>query len=209
MPLPANLVSLIDQSHLALAGDPVHDLRLGYRRAIWAALGPRGSAALACAESLGWRRRVDLASESVRFVLPLWNAHWPDDDTPRWLLSAAHQVLLGTLNRLEAEQIRQRWFDVPLPENASRDQQIAWEVLHAADQVLAAALWDERFDPGDVDLAVTDLDVNPDELDASYFAAFAYSGGGIWEKKSNSSRRRFWEWWLTIAVPNAIHGVFG
>jgi hypothetical protein len=89
---------------------------------------------------------------------------------------------------------------------ASPTQELAWDVLRCTDQVLAAALWDERFDPGVTSFAVTDLDVNPTDLDASYFTAYIHCGGGTWDEQSDPEKRReFWEWWLTHAVPTAFH----
>ena len=73
-----------------------------------------------------------------------------------------------------------------------------------ANAALFCALYDETFDPNDLDLDARDEDAQPEERDSSFLAAFACSGGAPWDPKSNREARRiFWLWWLAEAVPAA------
>jgi hypothetical protein len=43
----------------------------------------------------------------------------------------------------------------------------------------------------------SELDLDPDEWDASFYASLAEAGGATWEADADSrARRRFWEWYL-------------
>jgi hypothetical protein len=41
-------------------------------------------------------------------------------------------------------------------------------------------------------------------MDVAQMAAVVFAGGGIWDRNSDRlQREKFWEWWLTKAVPQA------
>jgi Immunity protein Imm5 len=51
----------------------------------------------------------------------------------------------------------------------------------------------------------TDLDISPEDWDPCFFASLAVTGGAIWENIGKSdTRREFWYWYLTTAVPEAF-----
>lgn len=51
----------------------------------------------------------------------------------------------------------------------------------------------------------TDLDVEPDDWDACFYASAAVTGGATWENIGEPDmRREFWHWYLTAAVPEAF-----
>jgi hypothetical protein len=205
MMLPNELVNILDRARASLVSHPQHDLTLGFRRAIWGTMGPLADRTLG-EETVAWRRRVRLAKASAEFVLPLWDRVWPEDDTPRRLLAEADRVVGGRWSPRVQGALWHRFFDNAALQfgGEDRDHRNAREVLLSANQALATAMWDERFDPGVIDLGLTDAEVDPDASDASAFACAAYAGGGVWDADSDSDRRReFWSWWLDEAVPNA------
>lgn len=51
----------------------------------------------------------------------------------------------------------------------------------------------------------SELQIPPDEWEPCFLASLALTGGATWERIGRSeSRREFWEWYLTSAVPNAF-----
>ena len=60
------------------------------------------------------------------------------------------------------------------------------------------------------ELHVTDADIDPDDMDASFFAASVYANGAVWNLESGPLlRREFWEWWLKQAVPLSWNSISG
>lgn len=58
----------------------------------------------------------------------------------------------------------------------------------------------------DLDLDTTgilEIEIDPDEWTACFYACAAYCGGATWEKGvgDDLKRREFWEWFLSKAVP--------
>lgn len=84
---------------------------------------------------------------------------------------------------------------------------MAATVGFAAVQALTTAVVDEFFDPDEIELNLTDSE-EFESNDASFHAAVAYANGPVWEidaspAPNSEKRRRFWEWWLTEAVPKS------
>jgi hypothetical protein len=51
----------------------------------------------------------------------------------------------------------------------------------------------------------SELKIPPDEWDPCFFASLAITGGAIWEGiEEPDKRHRFWNWYLTTAVPEAF-----
>jgi len=204
MRLTQSLDTLVAQARHAIDRDSHHDLPLGYRRAIWAALGPRMDDTR-LAPTIGTRRRTHLAELTTRKVLPMWERTWPSDKRPERLLMLANGVLDGIVEPSVARAERRR-FHAHLEDIGYGNQplQIASAPGYAAIATLNTALRDEIFDPFHVDYAVTDAAVDPQESDASSYAAIAYAGGPAgWPDADAGERLDFWRWWLDEAVPRA------
>ncbi len=61
-------------------------------------------------------------------------------------------------------------------------------------------LYDTNFDL----VGENELNVPPDEWDASFYGSLAASGSAIWEGKGGMERRRaYWRWYLEQAIPLA------
>jgi len=51
----------------------------------------------------------------------------------------------------------------------------------------------------------TELDIDPDDWDACFYASAAVTGGATWENIGQPDmRREFWHWYLTAAVPESF-----
>jgi hypothetical protein len=68
---------------------------------------------------------------------------------------------------------------------------------------LSTALYDEQFDFD----AKSELEIEPGQWDSAFHSSLAIAGGAVWERDvvlNNIARREFWEWYLDVAIPNAI-----
>jgi hypothetical protein len=51
----------------------------------------------------------------------------------------------------------------------------------------------------------TELDISPEDWDPCFYASLAVTGGAVWENICESdTRREFWQWYLTSAIPDAF-----
>ncbi|OPX86540.1 MAG: hypothetical protein A4E53_02973 [Pelotomaculum sp. PtaB.Bin104] len=202
--VPAELIQAIGLAHEAMMAHLQHDLNLGYRRLIWAGLGPHMNSSCQN-ELIGLKRRVNLAILAAQMVLPIWNKFYPSDDLPYRCIDLARQVLNKNLDENVAwEQRNMFWSKLIDKGNRDQENQVVQGVGFSAVQVLTTALRDEIFEPLKIDLNLTDADIDPEAMDSSFFAAAAYANGAIWNSGSDSlKRQKFWEWWLKEAVPMA------
>jgi hypothetical protein len=183
----------------AVAADPNKHLQLGRRQAIWAEFGPRATPGNYL--SVAHRQRIELAVAAVRRVLPLWEEKYPDSDIPTDALSAVEEILEGEEEVDLSELFDGMWSavvhlaaDHPFPEVA---------VGFAAVQALSTAMYDEFFDPDDLDPEGEDGD-DPESYDSAYYAAVAAAHGRPDDPGSDSQLRfEFWKWWLTEATETA------
>lgn len=211
MALPAQLAQRMREALEAVHRHPAHDLNLGHREAIWAALGPREVG------GTGHKRRAVLALLAAGRVLPLWrDVQLPEemvvwelqDADPRRVLTIALRVLDGAVDRAYAERATSSVFNTLNALAAVPGNEVPHFVGLSADRALATALSDERFDPDALNLSLTDAARDAWTYDATYFAAGAAADGPLTQPDTDAGKRRaFWEWWLTQAVPAAWEAV--
>ena len=179
----------------AVETDPNKHLRLGWRQKVWADFGPRATPGNYL--SAPHRQRIELAVAGVRHVLPLWQEKYPDSDIPNVALSTIDAIVRGdeidasgTFDELW-EAVVHLSVERPFPEVA---------VGFAAVQALTTAMYDESFDPDDLDPDREDGD-DPESFDSAYYAAVAAAHGQPNDPRSDAELRlKFWRWWLTDAV---------
>ncbi|MUG99362.1 hypothetical protein F7734_46585 [Scytonema sp. UIC 10036] len=194
MAIPSELQNLIQEALELVYRHPQHDLNLGYRHAIWAAFGDNGHL-----------RRTALALSTVRHVLPIWNRRFKNDDRPQQILTLAEKVISGDVSKaFAAKESQHLWRQ--MQQLGYDDSSMAFTVGCAAVASLDTAIFDENFDPDEIDFNLTD-NRDTEANDAAFFAACAYANGAVWETisgKSDSAKRlEFWSWWLNVAVPSA------
>ena len=203
MTIPTRLLQLIDEAVHAVRAHPQHDLNLGYRQAIWAALGAVADDPSEV-KTIGHRRRSFLANLTICHVLPIWKQQFPNDQTPERILTEAEMVLNGYVGDETALEDFDDYWEYG-QELAANSKSMAVAVEMGATIALLTAIEDENFDPDCIDYRTTDSQ-EFDSNDASFFAAVAYANGPIWQivaqpKSDSAKRQQFWEWWLTEAVP--------
>lgn len=201
----ANLVAAIRRARQALREDRQGDLTAGYRQLIYAAIGPAWDFDNALEGANAYRVRVNLATSSVEKVLHFWQRVWPENPLPYRLLRVAGDVKAGRRPRTDASrEADEGWCECDGIVAKERATAIAILVGYGAVQVVRRAVFDETCDPGSIDVALSDVDVDPDEMDSSGLAAAVWAGGTLWDGTSDPAKRReFWEWWLTTAIQSA------
>ena len=178
-------------------------LALRQRRRIWAELGPPSEAESTPPFSIGRRRRGALAILCGRYVLPIWEAACPNDRRPHDILQAAHLYLQHQGNEPTLRAMKGR-LETHVDNLLSRTEH-ASDAYAAASAARAAstALHDETFGEGTGE-EDTDVDLDPYQWDASFYASMAVSKGAPWDKNTSGGRRRqFWRWYLEQAVPES------
>jgi hypothetical protein len=190
---------LIDRCRAAVAADPQHDLRLGLRQRVWVALGPRQQGA---EMTVGRTRRIELACAAAKKVLPIWSKAVPDDRMPEVVLRTVDRLLGSPIVLQEAWEERNLYWQHFVDKSyADESLQIVCAAGFSAVQALTVVLDDEKFDPQCVNDALTDQEMDADDLDAAMFASAAFADGPVWVPESDARRRKeFWLWWLESAA---------
>jgi Immunity protein Imm5 len=196
------LDKIVAEARSVVATHPKNDLPLGYRRNVFAALGPRSHEPDPKHKTIGHTLRLQLATLSLKKVLSRWEKVLPADETPHRGLEFATKAFSGECSEEEAWSMRgQIWDHCDYLANERKDLQIILGVGYGVGQLIAVAVQDESFDPTVCDLALTEGNIDPDDLDVSYFAAAVFAGGTVWtEDANNRSRQEFWNWWLDSAA---------
>lgn len=199
------MAAAIPRARQSLQASPDGELTLGYRQLICGGLGPCWDFTDASGSGRAYRMRVNLAVLTMQKVLPWWEHAWPDNRLPHQLLNAASDVMNGTRDRKNSGSAADSaWTECDNIAFQHQDpsSQLAVLVGYGAVQALRMAVVDRSPDPETVNLALSDADVDPDEIDPFGCAAMVWAGGALWGEKSDPTKRReFWEWWLGTAIP--------
>ncbi len=196
------LPQLIEEGLSLVRTDPQHDLRLGFRCRLMAAIDgipPRETG------GNGRAKRVNIAKASVELVLPLWRTLLPNDTTPFHAFDIANALLLGSVSPAHAEnEVGSLWSHCDDLAFQYDDDQAVIIVGYGAVQVVREALSERHFGCENVPDDGTDRDISPYDHDSFFCAAVAYSGGPTWDTSSSAQKRlEFWTWWLTSLLPSA------
>src|SRR5262245_49494298 len=166
------LQNMIEEGLLLVQVDPQHDLKFGFRYRLLSSLDEIDGAS--CPRS-GRSKRVKLAALSVEKVLPLWDSGFPGDRGPHLALDLAKKFLAGSAPATAADDEYQRlWKHCDDLIDHHQDKLNIIMVGIAAAQALLEAVSETPLGCDNVNDATTDIEVEPDQRDASSFAAAAY-----------------------------------
>lgn len=191
------LRSLIDQAKAEVKVSPDGELRLPQREALWTVI------ASSAGDDLSARTLLTaLDAACVRQVMNIWWRVFPHDDGPSRMLDLARAVLAGAVPEAQARRIRDDFYVDAVDDREYRPEDYpAMDVAQAATRTVATALVGKPYDAEEADLQ--DADEDPEDLDTSYLAACAYSGGPL-GRHDPAARRDFWLWYLETAIPEAL-----
>jgi hypothetical protein len=186
-----SLDDIIEGARYQIESDPHNDLPLGYRRKIAALLGPMAD------HGIGHHRRFGISILTLKHALPFWTDALPDDRTPAEGYKFAVRLFAGKiLSENDALSERDRiWSHCDELVYGDKNLQIIAGVGYASAQLITLAIHDEVFERNE--LRICDRDVDPMDLDVSFFGASVFSDGPVWyNNSSNQKRKQFWDWWL-------------
>jgi hypothetical protein len=181
-----------------MARHPEHQLSPVHRRRIYAVLG---------AGDRGRRARGHLAVHAAQRVLPVWTSERPDDPVAEDVLRIAQAVLgRGGDRRTGAATADRAWRHMEaVGESHGGEPHRSLLAGLAAVAALREALGEDPFEGVTMGERTTDADLDPWSSDAAVFAVGAVAGAA-WEADADpDGRRDFWDWWLSAAVPAAVH----
>jgi hypothetical protein len=195
--IPEELTNLITEAQNELTKNSDGELVLPIRKKIWALLGEYRT-------ELGRKRRTKLARLCVERAMPVWDCLTPPAINPKEMLSEIDTYYKG---KIDWETLRTKkddyWTDLENLDNKHVKYQLSSLVGFAAINAITTAKFDNRFGNNDKAPDAIDDDFDPYEWDASYYASGAVAGFKWIEGASVEKRRKFWEWYLTEAVPQA------
>lgn len=138
----------------------------------------------------------------ARKVLPIWLEYFPNENNPIEILDKAEKQLFegkefedSTMLMAELKAYLDGKFD--LGEKFFRAIYSGFACWAASGSIL--------FDIECIE-AESELELEPDDWNASFIASLAYSGGAVWEESVGDSkkRREYWLWFLNKAIPEAL-----
>lgn len=196
----SNQVKAIKSAQSAIKKNPNNHLPLKNRKKIWLAYGPIDTNEENIAvQNEGYFKRVQLAIDTCKKVLPIWEKYIGINGIPHKALDYANQYLSKNLNADELQELANNLLaGLENTQNLSNDQLNAVLVGYACVDMLLTLIGDcycEDLDDDDEDL---------DIWDTSMYAAGAFSGGYPWQdspfQSSPIKLGEFWQWYIDHAA---------
>lgn len=135
---------------------------------------------------------------------PVWNAQFPDDQTP---MDLAEAFAVAQEQSADLRALRDQLY-------VSLQDKLLLGPQYFAATYAGWACWAvcrDRFPliyPRYAASQNSDLDVEPEGWETCFFSSLALSGGAVWEEATSAvDRNTFWLWFLQEAIPNAMASV--
>jgi hypothetical protein len=184
------LSSLLGEAQAAIGADG--ELSSAWRRRIWQVFVDRMGVD-AAARAWG---QVQVACAYRAW--PIWRATFPDEDEPMAVLRSVEKRLAAGRATGDAEA-RIAKLKADLDNKFLLGPEYFAGIYGGFGCFAAASELLHRREPPDGN----ELEVDPIEWDASFFASLAHAGGAVWEEGDGNpeARRAYWQWFLTDPVP--------
>lgn len=147
----------------------------------------------------GYYRRVKLQLACAWKTLDKWERQL-NNNSARELLELAEKYLKGEVERQELEK-KKNYLYTQAEDLMDEGEQyfIAAYAGFACVSAVNAVLYDIDLDT----IGIPEIEIEPDNWTACFYACAAYCGGATWEEGvgDDLKRREFWEWFLNEAVP--------
>ena len=202
MDLPKDLRFLLDQRHRAMDHDQHHRLLPIHRQSIYRALDAKNI----------WQQnqgRARLALVTARYVFPIWEQRWKEDNLMPQILATAEMFIEGTIPLQEARSIAftgSTYLEDLGEGGLPSDSQLS--AFFAGDTIVCAlyeVIGIRPFDKLRLDVTTTDEDLDPYVSDSPQWAASAVTDYLRNSPEDIVKRQRLWTWWLLEAIPLAWH----
>jgi Immunity protein Imm5 len=197
MAISRTLAATIRTALTEVNSDPKHILSLPTRRTLWSEL---GSDVEVDRQALSLRRLARLDILCAEKVLPRWQEVFPDDALPMRLITLAIDVLARRVAISKAKaDVNSVW--VNIVDERTYDETTAKAMFTGC--AAMSAVYSAFLTPFEPINGAMDDDLDPDSLEASYFAACAAAGGMNHQSFADITKRHsFWLWYLKDAVPS-------
>jgi hypothetical protein len=141
---------------------------------------------------------TELDALCVRHDLSIWTRKFGSPDDILEILTVATKVASGLMDGVQGLKVRDEYY-VEVVENQEYkvDEYPAMFIGHAAANTIVTAVDTFAFDETDLR---HDRDLDPEAFEPSFLAAAA-NAGGLDDSGNTEQRRKFWLWYLTVAVP--------
>ena len=180
----------IDLDHLITADG---DVPYAIRRSLRLQLANQG-------DGLDWQR-LELAA--AMYVNPIWTERF-NNTLPSRVLAQVTSVLMGDSGQAELvpQVLELHTLVEEIPSLINSQDGSGLEPYYAVQAALSAAWAAQGEMP--VQEADSEEEMDPDDIDASYYAAAALSGGVSWDRPTGNPqiRREFWRWYLQHIPPS-------
>ncbi|MEU6402925.1 Imm5 family immunity protein [Streptomyces sp. NPDC046985] len=147
-----------------------------------------------------WRSYVALSAACAVKVWPVWRSRFTEDlpfASPRPDATVESPVLSLTEHRSELNSL-----------NTFLDNKMLLGPAYFPAVAAGLACWavnrDALVGEFSADPELSEMDMDSEDWDPSFFASVAMAGGAVWEESGDSEKRReFWHWYLEDAAPRA------
>lgn len=131
-------------------------------------------------------------------TLNIWEATSPDNHSPHELLSN-FRLALSQGNELPVLKQQAESFHLFLDDLMGQGK---WEYrAYYAGWSCLSAVWSFLYGIDLDNPQSGEIDIDPDNWDASFYSSCAYCGGATWEKTGNSAlRKEYWQWFLAAVL---------
>lgn len=147
----------------------------------------------------GYYRRVKLELICAWKVLDKWE-YQLTDNSARELLELAEKSLKGEVESQELQDKTNHLY-IQAEDLMDKGEQyfMAAYAGFACISAANAVLYDIDLDI----IGIPEIEIDPDDWTACFYACAAYCGGATWEEAvgDDLKRREFWEWFLNEAIP--------
>ncbi|EFW80538.1 Imm5 family immunity protein [Pseudomonas savastanoi] len=186
---------LIEKLLFEVAKSPEGELTLPLRKLLWNTI---------TEDEVAANKKVILTALDVMCVrqgVNFWIKKFGGNEPLNYILNIALETAEGKFDEAKALGLRDEFYvSIVEDQEYEAEEYPAMFVGHAAANTIATAVDDFQFEPYDHRV---DRDLDPEGFESSYLVASAFAGG-LSEDGDPKLRRAFWEWYLSIAVPQIV-----
>lgn len=136
----------------------------------------------------------------INYGADKWMNKFGDTTQLNDILAVALDAADGVISEEKAMAVRDEFYVAVVEDEVyEADEYPAMFIGHAAANTVATAVSDFEFNPADLR---NDLDHDPEAFEPSFLVASAIAGG-LGDEGDPHLRRKFWEWYLSVAVRQA------
>ncbi len=145
---------------------------------------------------------LQLMVQCAEKTLNIWEETSPDNHAPHELLGNLH-LALSQGNELSVLKQQADRFYLFLDDHMGQEK---WDYRACyAGWSCLSAVWSFLYGIDLDNHQSGEIDIDPDNWDASFYSSCAYCGGATWEKTGDSAlRKEYWQWFLSAVLEVSV-----